>query len=100
MQGVADGAERTQEPGTGQGRGVEGFGHRPREREEGRGGEGRARRHPGRGGHRQAYARGPVGVEGLTTTKYYLEGEGHRVAAFSGADATAFTHRTTPDATW
>ena len=48
----------------------------------------------------KTHARGPVGVEGLTTTKYYLEGEGHRVAAFSGADATAFTHRTTPDATW
>ena len=48
----------------------------------------------------KTHARGPVGVEGLTTTKYYLEGEGHRVAAFSGADAAAFTHRTTPDATW
>ena len=48
----------------------------------------------------KTHARGPVGVEGLTTTKYYLEGEGHRVAEFTGADATAFTHRTTPDATW
>jgi glutamate-5-semialdehyde dehydrogenase (EC 1.2.1.41) len=48
----------------------------------------------------KTHARGPVGVEGLTTTKYYLEGEGHRVAEFSGADATAFTHRTTPDAAW
>jgi glutamate-5-semialdehyde dehydrogenase len=48
----------------------------------------------------KTHARGPVGVEGLTTTKYYLEGEGHRVAEFTGADATAFTHRTTPDAEW
>ena len=48
----------------------------------------------------KTHARGPVGVEGLTTTKYYLEGEGHRVAAFSGEDAAAFTHRDTPDAEW
>jgi glutamate-5-semialdehyde dehydrogenase (EC 1.2.1.41) len=48
----------------------------------------------------KTHARGPVGVEGLTTTKYYLEGEGHRVAEFTGADATAFTHRRTPDAEW
>ena len=48
----------------------------------------------------KTHARGPVGVEGLTTTKYYLEGEGHRVAEFTGADARAFTHRTTPDAEW
>ena len=48
----------------------------------------------------KTHARGPVGVEGLTTTKYYLAGEGHRVAEFTGADATAFTHRTTPDAEW
>jgi len=48
----------------------------------------------------KTHARGPVGVEGLTTTKYYLEGEGHRVAEFSGEDASAFTHRDTPDATW
>ena len=48
----------------------------------------------------KTHARGPVGVEGLTTTKYYLEGEGHRVAEFSGADAAAFTHRETPDTAW
>jgi glutamate-5-semialdehyde dehydrogenase len=48
----------------------------------------------------KTHARGPVGVEGLTTTKYYLEGEGHRVAEFSGEDASAFTHRDTADATW
>ena len=48
----------------------------------------------------KTHARGPGGVEGLTTTKYYLEGEGHRVAEFTGADARAFTHRTTPDAEW
>ena len=39
------------------------------------------------------HARGPVGLEGLTTYKYYLEGDGHRVASYSGEDATPFTHR-------
>jgi len=48
----------------------------------------------------KTHARGPVGVEGLTTSKYYLEGDGNRVAEFSGEDAAAFTHRDTPDATW
>ncbi|GGL58824.1 glutamate-5-semialdehyde dehydrogenase [Halocalculus aciditolerans] len=39
------------------------------------------------------HARGPVGLDGLTTYKYYLEGDGHLVATYSGEDATPFTHR-------
>ena len=45
------------------------------------------------------HARGPVGLAGLTTYKYYLEGEGHLVASYSGADALPFTHAEL-DAEW
>ena len=38
------------------------------------------------------HARGPVGLDGLTTDKYYLEGEGQRVASYAGPDAAQFTH--------
>ncbi|UWG48429.1 Gamma-glutamyl phosphate reductase [Halanaeroarchaeum sp. HSR-CO] len=38
------------------------------------------------------HARGPVGLDGLTTYKYYLEGDGQRVATYSGADAAPFSH--------
>jgi glutamate-5-semialdehyde dehydrogenase len=38
------------------------------------------------------HARGPVGLEGLTTDKYYLEGEGQQVATYAGADAQEFLH--------
>jgi glutamate-5-semialdehyde dehydrogenase len=38
------------------------------------------------------HARGPVGLEGLTTYKYYLEGEGQLVATYAGSDARAFLH--------
>ncbi|MGM0399661.1 MAG: glutamate-5-semialdehyde dehydrogenase, partial [Halobacteriota archaeon] len=38
------------------------------------------------------HARGPVGLEGLTTYKYYLEGDGQRVGTYSGADAAPFSH--------
>jgi len=38
------------------------------------------------------HARGPVGLEGLTTDKYYLEGDGQLVASYSGADACEFLH--------
>ena len=41
----------------------------------------------------KVHARGPVGLEGLTTYKYYLEGDGHLVASYSGEDALPFTHR-------
>jgi glutamate-5-semialdehyde dehydrogenase len=45
------------------------------------------------------HARGPVGLEGLTTYKYYLEGDGHLVASYSGEDALAFLHEDL-DAEW
>lgn len=37
--------------------------------------------------------RGPVGLEGLVTYKYHLVGDGHIVAAYSGAEAQPFTHK-------
>jgi glutamate-5-semialdehyde dehydrogenase len=37
--------------------------------------------------------RGPVGLEGLITYKYYLGGSGHTVGEYSGANAKTFTHR-------
>ena len=39
------------------------------------------------------HARGPVGLAGLTTYKWYLEGDGQLVASYSGEDALPFTHR-------
>ncbi|MEF8975864.1 MAG: glutamate-5-semialdehyde dehydrogenase [Halapricum sp.] len=38
------------------------------------------------------HARGPVGLAGLTTYKYYLEGDGQLVATYAGEDAQPFTH--------
>jgi glutamate-5-semialdehyde dehydrogenase len=39
------------------------------------------------------HPRGPVGLDGLTTYKYKLKGDGHVVADYSGANARAFTHK-------
>ncbi len=39
------------------------------------------------------HARGPVGLEGLTTYKYLVRGQGHVVADYRGPGARAFTHR-------
>lgn len=38
------------------------------------------------------HARGPVGLEGLTTYKYVLRGAGHIAGDYRGATARAFTH--------
>ncbi|QLK27077.1 glutamate-5-semialdehyde dehydrogenase [Natrinema zhouii] len=38
------------------------------------------------------HARGPVGLEGLTTYKYHLEGDGQLVATYAGEDAKPFIH--------
>jgi glutamate-5-semialdehyde dehydrogenase len=40
--------------------------------------------------------RGPVGLEGLITYKYRLQGQGHIVETYSGKDARAFTHQELP----
>jgi glutamate-5-semialdehyde dehydrogenase len=37
--------------------------------------------------------RGPVGLEGLVTYKYQLQGNGHIVETYSGANAREFTHQ-------
>ena len=42
------------------------------------------------------HARGPVGLEGLTTYKWELRGSGQRVAAYAGAEARAFRHERLP----
>lgn len=39
------------------------------------------------------HARGPVGLEGLTTYKYLLRGRGHAAGDYRGAGGRAFTHR-------
>jgi glutamate-5-semialdehyde dehydrogenase len=41
----------------------------------------------------KTHARGPVGVEGLTTYKWYIEGDGHVVGDYRGEGAREFTHR-------
>lgn len=40
----------------------------------------------------KVHARGPVGLTGLTTYQYYLEGDGHLVATYAGEDAKPFKH--------
>lgn len=39
------------------------------------------------------HARGPVGLEGLTTYKYVLRGQGHVASDYRGPNARVFTHR-------
>ena len=41
------------------------------------------------------HARGPVGLEGLTTYKYLVRGQGHLVRDYRGPNARPFTHRRT-----
>ena len=45
------------------------------------------------------HARGPVGLDGLTTYQYFLEGDGHVVGTYAGADAKPFLHEDF-DASW
>lgn len=42
------------------------------------------------------HARGPVGMEGLLSYKWYLYGDGHVVSRYSGRAARPFTHRSLP----
>ncbi len=41
----------------------------------------------------KTHARGPVGLEGLVIYKYLLEGNGHRVADYTGDNSRQFTHK-------
>ena len=38
------------------------------------------------------HARGPVGLDGLTTTKFILRGKGHLAGSYRGTNARSFTH--------
>lgn len=42
------------------------------------------------------HARGPVGLEGLTTYKYVLRGHGHIAGDYRGTEGRQFTHRREP----
>jgi glutamate-5-semialdehyde dehydrogenase len=44
------------------------------------------------------HARGPVGLDGLTTYKYVLRGHGHIAGDYRGVAGRAFTHRKEPGA--
>ena len=41
----------------------------------------------------KTHARGPVGIEGLLSYKYWLDGNGQKVGDYSGPGARAFLHR-------
>ncbi len=45
----------------------------------------------------KVHARGPVGQEGLTTTKWTLQGDGHTAATYQGEDGRAFQHEPLED---
>ena len=47
----------------------------------------------------KTHARGPVGLDGLTTYKYHLEGDGQLVATYAGENPRPFTH-TEFDGAW
>jgi len=42
------------------------------------------------------HARGPVGLEGLTTYKYILRGAGQLARSYQGPNANSFTHKSLP----
>jgi glutamate-5-semialdehyde dehydrogenase len=44
----------------------------------------------------KVHARGPVGLDGLVTTKYLLMGSGQRVSDYTGRNARRFIHRRLP----
>ncbi len=44
----------------------------------------------------KVHARGPVGLDGLTTTKWVLVGEGHTAAPYQGASPRPFRHEPLP----
>lgn len=46
----------------------------------------------------KTHARGPVGVEGLTSTKWVLRGEGHKAGDYRGEDRTEFVHEAIEEA--
>ncbi len=41
----------------------------------------------------KVHARGPMGLDGLTTYKYYLVGNGHIVDSYTGEGSEQFTHK-------
>jgi len=46
----------------------------------------------------KVHARGPVGLEGLTTTTWVLDGDGHTVGPYRGGDRRSFQHEAIEDA--